>query len=123
MVEPTDPYAPPRAPVFEPDRSGPVEDALNWLSDQDWGWWPFVRLRPARDALHTLRLSAILSLMVGVSVAPVTLWMAPRHGLSLKGAAAVAIVTFPATFVGYRISFALAWNRRARRLRAAARRA
>lgn len=98
-----------------------LENAVNRLSDFDAGWWPLLRLRPAKDQLmNTVRLLKIVGAagalvglpLVGIAAVlqhPFLPW------LDLAKYLALACVGF---FFVYRFTFALAWNRRARRLQA-----
>lgn len=93
-----------------------VERFLNWLSDKDAEWWPFLFMRPDRDQrMSNLRVLA-LAILYGVFAGTFTdAWIA------LAGRAnEVSVFTFPivatfAFFVGFRFTFAAAWNRRAAR--------
>src|ERR1051326_4510674 len=97
-----------------------LENFLNSLNDQDWGWWPLVCLRPQKhrnlDARTVLRLTAFFGPLSGAfafvsdrpfSVGELTL-------LNLAAHVFLACVVF---FLLYKFTFALAWNRRARRFR------
>jgi hypothetical protein len=97
-----------------------IEDRLNWLSDQDWGWWPFLSLRPPRTQPIGLgRLLQIVLVFGTMGAAPMTL-LACLIGPSLTfGVVWKGVVAFYLlVLLIYGGSFALAWNRRARRLAA-----
>lgn len=97
-----------------------LEDFMNRLADLDGGWWPFLHLRPARDEFMddavllrmSLRFGPIAGILVAIldarsehaTVAPISV------GITLV----LATVAF---FVGYKFTFAVAWNSRAARLR------
>jgi hypothetical protein len=52
--------------AFLRDRADELEQMLNWVSDQDRQWWPFVFLRPEPwKRMSSLRVGA-LSLLLGV---------------------------------------------------------
>lgn len=118
------PYAVPDARAgsggeAEPSTERPLSkltDTLNWLSDMDWGWWPVVALRPKRsediDSAVVLKLTPIFGSFTAM-VPILTRLMSPAMALVLGW------ITF---FVVYRLTFAIAWNARARVLRDEARR-
>lgn len=95
-------------------------EMFNRLSDLDWGWWPFLGLRPHKDTpmstLYVLR----LSFAFGAFYAPslfllLALAGTPLALTSIAGAVAASVLGF---FVVYRLTFAVAWNGRARWLHA-----
>ncbi len=85
-----------------------IEEFMNWLTDMDGGWWPFLFLRPAKDVEITTLLVAKMSLYYGIPLGIILAFM-------FRGFWAIpfSIIFF---FIGYRITFAYFWNRRARRL-------
>jgi hypothetical protein len=85
-----------------------LEVFMNWLNDMDWGWWPFLFLRPDQNVEMTNRHVAKMSLYYGL---PIGLLL----GLYFQNLLLVlyVLVIF---LVGYRVTFAYFWNRRARRL-------
>ena|SRR5260221_394923 len=96
-----------------------LEDFMNNLTDQDWGWWPAVRLRPAKDRDMDNVVLFRMTLVFGVVLGFVYLLicrvvfgsLTPRGiGLCLIGGCLVF-------FFLYKFTFAIYWNRRARRLR------
>jgi len=92
-----------------------LETFLNWLQDMDWGWWPFLHLRPKNTVRMTTLHVAKMSAHYGPIVALVIVLLG-RRDLSLLGVVAVAVGSIAFFFVGYRLTFAVAWNRRAARL-------
>ena len=92
-------------------------DVLNWLSDQDWEWWPLVGLRPPKDEdisnLLVLRLTPFFGTLSGLAIAGVAGHLRSPPHLLLD-----LVIGWVAFFVLYRASFAPAWNARARSLRA-----
>lgn len=104
-----------------------LENFMNRLTDMESGWWPFLRLRPEMDQLLDNRLlfklsiyygplyGAILSLVV-ISRISVLSWLTVVAGVLLN--IALFTVLF---FAFYKYTFAIFWNRRARRLRDQAR--
>ncbi len=85
-----------------------IEEFMNWLTDMDGGWWPFLFLRPAKDVemttLHVAKMSLYYGMLFGIILTFIfkNVWAIP-----------FMIVFY---FIGYRLTFAYYWNRRARRL-------
>jgi hypothetical protein len=98
-----------------------LENAINRLSDFDAGWWPLLRLRPPKDQLMgTARLLKIVGAAGALVAVPlVGIAAVLQHPylpwLDLAKYLGLACVGF---FFLYKFTFALAWNRRARRLQA-----
>jgi hypothetical protein len=99
-----------------------AEEFMNRLTDMDSGWWPFLKLRPSKDRemdnVILLRMTAHYGPFYG-------LLFAVAHVLLIQQFEVRIIVGWLAwmtvfIFVGYKYSFAIFWNRRARRLRKAA---
>ena len=102
-----------------------LEDALNWLSDQDWGWWPMLFLRPQKHEKMTF--SRILKIAVyygtlGAVFAGIPLTMRyQRCGCLWFDNApltflAIAFYMYAGIFIWCKFLSAIAWNRRAARL-------
>jgi hypothetical protein len=95
-------------------------ELFNRLSDLDWGWWPFLGLRPSKDTPMSTAYVFRLSAAFGAFYAP-TLFLllalagAPLALTSIAGAVAASVLGF---FGVYRFTFAIAWNQRARWLHA-----
>lgn len=104
---------------FEPTRSlsdpHPLEEALNAVSDQDVGWWPFLELRPERHERIDSRRVARMLLSFGPLVAALLVLPIVRFVSPLLAFALVVSCTAIA-FTLFRLTFAVAWNRRAARL-------
>jgi hypothetical protein len=91
-----------------------VEAMLNWVSDQDLQWWPFLFLRPAQNERFGTRRVAAVSNIVMVL-------MNSRAASELGVLALPPWLTLPLAtsvlfFAFFRVTFAASWNRRARRL-------
>jgi hypothetical protein len=94
------------------------ESLANWVSDQNWGWWPFLALRPPRhkrmDSWMVAKLCLFFSplywlvLLVGLGWATHS-W---PFGLTLPQLSAASL----GLFLFYRLTFAVCWNRRALRI-------
>jgi hypothetical protein len=103
-----------------------LEQFLNRLTDQDWGWWPFVSLRPKRDEKMTTDYVAKIALVYGsiggFVFSVVVILLGSLYGGPPPFHDAVwMVVIFTALLIvffipGYRLTFAVAWNRRAERL-------
>jgi len=104
---------------FIQTRADELEGMLNWVSDQDREWWPFLFLRPApEERMTSLRVGlfcALHGIFFGTLVNALI-------AITARGEAAqMSVVTLPALttvcfFVLYRLTFARCWNRRAERL-------
>jgi hypothetical protein len=100
-----------------------LEDFMNKLTDADWGWWPFLRLRPPphveMDDFLLLRLAIFGGCFLGL-VLFYPLSRILNLPASLFSALLGVLLCSIFFFVGYKFSFAYFWNRRARRLQRAA---
>ncbi len=85
-----------------------IEEFMNWLTDMDWGWWPFLFLRPAKDMKITMLQLAKMSLCFG-TVIGIILALVLRSFWGIP----MGIISF---FILYGVTFAYFWNRRAHRL-------
>lgn len=108
-----------------PNHRDRVEEMLNWVSDQDLQWWPFLFLRPAQDeSMSSLRVAAVsllLGTFAGMLANIAIVLTSARTAARLSLFALPAWVTLPLGtsllfFLFFRITFAASWNRRARRL-------
>ena len=96
-----------------------IENALIRMADLDWGWWPFLGLRPAKNEEMTTERVAMIAASFGVFFAPLPLLLLALAGVRFSlsvtgGVAALSVLCF---FGVYRLTMAPAWNRRARWLR------
>ena len=97
-----------------------LEDFMNRLSDMDSGWWPFLHVRPQKDKPMDnsvlLKMSAcygplyglVLGLLAAIGIQQFSLWVI------VGNIVLISVVFFPL----YKFTFAILWNRRARRLQA-----
>lgn len=96
-----------------------IENFMNKLTDIDWGWWPVLFLRPAKDQdidnVILLKLSFVFGSAIGIfSLLIVFL----RTGSVTLGIILYAfLLGWLFFFVGYKVTFVYFWNRRAERLR------
>ena len=92
---------------------------LNRLADTDFGWWPFLRLRPARHERMGTRCLLRMSLHYGALMgAVIYAWYVFVGFLPLSPIWPIACVGASVAFffIVVRSTFAIAWNRRAARL-------
>ncbi len=95
-----------------------VADFINWLSDADWGWWPFLNWRPKPKERFTYRLSLKLA-VYGAS-----LWAVIFACLVIIFCRRIwwpnfwgdICLLYPIAFLFVISTFSWAWNRRASRL-------
>jgi hypothetical protein len=92
---------------------------MNWLTDQDWGWRPFLFLRPGRDRDMRNPLLLKMALCYGSTLAVLLLLLrfSVEHTITAASTVAVVFFCWIGFFLGYKFTFAIFWNRRARRLR------
>lgn len=99
-----------------------VEEMVNWVSDNDREWWPFLFMRPrehermgsrrvfALSVLHGFVAGMLANVVLALTAGPegpgVSIWMFP-------------VWTTMVFFAVYRATFAFCWNRRAQRLASA----
>jgi hypothetical protein len=101
----------PRMPAFE--------DWMNRLSDMDSGWWPFLSQRPPKDVLIDDAKLLSMSVRFGPTYGAVITAAAMGTGAVERSVAMAAVgiawcsVVF---YLSYKFTFAVYWNRRARRL-------
>jgi hypothetical protein len=102
-----------------------LENAINWVSDQDWAWWPMLFLRPAKNEVMTTARIWKIAVYVGtLTVAIVALPYIVRflrcdcvlfNNPQLTFLAFTFFI-YTIIFIMYRFMVATAWNRRALRL-------
>lgn len=89
---------------------------MNWLTDMDWGWWPLLKCRPPRDqkidASVLMKITPFFGTVVGILIAVIRHQMKPPTTLILW-----IIVGWVLFFILYRLTFAVAWNVRAKQMR------
>ena len=99
-----------------------IEEFMNNLTDKDWGWWPVLFLRPRKDQEFNNRVLLKLTLFAG-PITGLILFLIFRVTEYWPAATVAWCLLYGclAFFFGYKFTFAIFWNRRARRLRDAAR--
>jgi uncharacterized membrane protein len=96
-----------------------LERFLNGMADMDWGWWPFLYLRPPKTVPTDTRRTLIMALHFGPMLSAVlAILRALRGHFSVVEVVLSLPFTMALFFLIYRFSFAIAWNRRAERLAA-----
>jgi len=93
----------------------PIIDSLNWLSDQDWNWWPLLKLRPAKHDIITDRIALKLTAVFG-TIAGLAIVVIAKHYTSAERILIDIAIGWAAFYAIYRTTFVPAWNARARRL-------
>lgn len=96
-----------------------LEAAVNEVSDKDWSWWPFLWLRPEKQAHLSLGRVASLSVLYGAPASVLlALGIRLQYAASLPEHVATALF-FPLLLLLFgSVVVAPMWNRRADRLRA-----
>ena len=96
-----------------------LEDFMNSLTDQNWGWWPVVSLRPPKDRdidnLTLLKMTCFFGPATGLFM--FLFRFRSVEALTLERGALYLVVGCVIFFSIYKLTFAFFWNRRARRLR------
>src|SRR5450432_735258 len=110
----------PPADSFHPSPLGPnenaIEGALNALNDADLQWWPFLHLRPSQHRDLSSRHVLKMSLHYGLAIFLLLVFAVGRH-LTLPLCAELLAAGIGSFFIIFRSTFAIAWNRRAKRIR------
>jgi hypothetical protein len=91
-------------------------DFMNWLTDMDWGWWPLLSARPSKekpiDSIVLAKITPFFGTLTGLLIAVIA-----NHFTSLRRVLVDVGLAWVLFFIGYRLTFAIAWNSRARLLR------
>ena len=89
---------------------------MNALTDMDWGWWPLLKHRPPQeqriDAGVLLKITPFFGTITGVLIALAT--HRANNAATLTICIAAGWIAF---FILYRLTFAIAWNYRAKQLK------
>lgn len=102
-----------------------IEDIANYLTDMDWGWWPFSFLRPAKNVEMTAGRVFKISLYYGPFTGLLMYLIFGINGLiphfpnirdTIPALLASVIIGTGLFFIGYLFTFAYFWNQRAKRL-------
>ncbi len=96
-----------------------LEEFMNSLTDQDWGWRPLQFLRPPKDQdmgnAVLLKMACCFGPVTGVVALLVVFLFS--HRITARGAMLCIFGCSVLFFVGYKWTFAIFWNRRAERIR------
>jgi hypothetical protein len=95
-----------------------TEDFMNLLTDSDWGWYPFVFLKPSKKSYMTTPFVLKASLLYAPTYVFAITFLMYIRGFPID-LVSLIIYTVCFTFiffVCYRLTFAVYWNRRAKRL-------
>lgn len=99
-----------------------MEEIINFanrLTDMDWGWWPFLFLRPEKNEKMTTAVVAKMALyfgsLGGVIAYVLVVALGRPGGIFLFLTILVGFMIF--FFVIYRLTFAICWNYRAERIK------
>lgn len=95
-----------------------MEKLMNSLTDKDWGWWPFLFLRPAKgERMTTVRVAKMASYYGGLQGASSYLVFADAAQDFDVAEGVIYVLGFIALFFAfYKTTFAYFWNRRVERL-------
>ena len=96
-----------------------LEEVMNWLTDMDWGWWPVLTLRPPKERDIDNIVLVKMTTWFGTVIAIIVLLLRFRRTHILTAGEIVGSILFGwiVFFILYKFTFAIFWNRRARRLR------
>ena len=96
-----------------------LEAAVNEVSDKDWSWWPFLWLRPAKEAHLSLGRIASISVLYGLPASVLSeLAIKLQYAGSVPELVGIGLF-FPMAFLFFgSVVVAPMWNRRAGRLNA-----
>lgn len=89
---------------------------MNSMTDMDWGWWPFLFLRPKKDEFMTSRIVAKMSLYYGTFYG-IFLGLYIYKTTNSLPLSALSIPKFIVLFfLVYRLTYAIFWNIRVKEL-------
>ena len=95
-----------------------MENFMNKLTDMEWSWWPFIKLRPSKDqkmtTLHVAKMALYFGSLYGVFT--YFIFHAQRYGFNIIQLIIYTILFIIMFFVFYRLTFAYFWNVRATRI-------
>jgi hypothetical protein len=90
-------------------------DFMNWLTDMDWGWWPLLSARPLRQNPIGVTVLAKITPFFG-TVLGLLLFVIGQRPPSPVWIPVDLVLGWVGFFICYRLTFAVAWNSRARLL-------
>ena len=101
------------------ERMQTLEARMNRLTDMNSGWWPFLHLRPSPNQEMDNRILLRMALHFGPfygSILALVLIFQSQSGFPLVPVVASIAAVTVYFFLSYKFTFAVFWNRRARRL-------
>ena len=85
---------------------------MNWLTDMDWGWWPLLKYRPAKDAYIDCRVLIKITPFFGTLTG--LIFVSLLNAYDKPGVILLNIVLgWLIFFIFHRLTFSIAWNYRA----------
>ena len=97
-----------------------ILNLINRITDLDWVWWPFVKLKPAKTTIVTWKyLARIMTVFFFFVEALVVILFAVMMALKYSESvvfALIAGVAVPPILLSFGLIFKCAWNHRAKTL-------
>lgn len=91
-----------------------IQNRLNHLSDLDWGWWPFLRIRPERNQAMSWSCLALMSIVYRtLAAALATIFFPAISAIASPRTIAILAGSIAALLLGSATAFRWAWNARA----------
>jgi len=92
---------------------------MNKLTDMDWGWWPFLFLRPAKTEYMTSKIVLKMSLYYGFTygIFIYILTIPSIQEFNIVEAFIFLLIMPIIFFIIYRVTFAYFWNLRVDKLK------
>ena len=96
-----------------------MQKFMNKLTDMNWGWWPFLFLRPKKTEYMTSKIVAKMSLYYGLTYGffIYIITIPKMEKFNMLEALIFLLIVCIAFFIIYRLSFAYFWNRRVDEIR------
>lgn len=91
-------------------------DFMNRLTDMDWGWWPLVKCRPEKDEYIDSKVLAKITPLFGTLTGLIFIYISDAYNDLLHAVISI-VLGWVFFFTLYKVSFAVAWNIRADRLK------
>ena len=92
-----------------------VVNFLNWLTDMDLGWWPLLKYRPAKDEVLDFKILLKITPIFGTIAALIAILLTGEYR-EIPTIISIFIFCWLLFFFGYRCTFSVAWNIRAKKL-------
>ena len=89
-----------------------IVNFLNWLTDMDWGWWPLLKHRPEKHEYIDSKVLFKITPMFGTVTGLLFMFITNTVN-DLMYASICMLAGWVLFFVGYRVTFSVAWNIRA----------